>query len=134
MTDGIKRRFETIQLKSKYDYLAPDLSEIRLLPSMKGGGLAHCTLPPQGVSLAVQHKTVEEIWYFLEGEGEAWRKKDEQEKTVKVFPGVALTIPLGTKFQFRNTGDCPLKFTISTMPPWPGADEAVRVKCHWEIQ
>lgn len=31
-------RYITQQLSEKYDYLAPDGSEIRLLPSMKGGG------------------------------------------------------------------------------------------------
>lgn len=49
---------ESLQLPIEYDYLAPDGSEIRLLRSMKGGGLAHCTLPPGAVSQAVRHKTV----------------------------------------------------------------------------
>ena len=34
---------------------------------MKRGGLAHCTLAPHGISLAVEHRTIEEIWYFLQG-------------------------------------------------------------------
>jgi mannose-6-phosphate isomerase-like protein (cupin superfamily) len=33
---------------------------------------------------------------------------------------------------FRNAGAGPLAFFIVTMPPWPGAPEAVRVKDHWE--
>ncbi|MEK6283898.1 MAG: hypothetical protein AABN95_26395 [Acidobacteriota bacterium] len=32
-------------LPEQYDYLAPDGSEIRLLPDVSGGGLAHCRLP-----------------------------------------------------------------------------------------
>ena len=45
--------------------------------------------------------------------------------------GVCLTIPPGTSFQFRNTGWEPLCFIITTMPPWPGPEEAVRVTDHW---
>jgi mannose-6-phosphate isomerase-like protein (cupin superfamily) len=38
-----------------------------------------------------------------------------------------LTIPLGTSFQFRATGDEPLAAVAVTMPPWPGAGEAYEV-------
>lgn len=31
----------------------------------------------------------------------------------------------------RNTGDKPLKFVITTMPPWPGKDEAFFVEGKW---
>ena len=43
-------KFETKRLTLKPDYAAPDGSEIRLLPTLKGGGLSHCTLPPKCVS------------------------------------------------------------------------------------
>jgi len=98
-----------------------------LLPRMKSGGLRHCTLPAGKTSLAVKHKTVEEIWYFLEGKGEVWRKHGDHEEVATVEPGISLTIPLGTHFQFRNTGSGPLCFIIVTMPPWPGPEEAARV-------
>ena len=122
------KEFETKSLPEKVDYPAPDGSEIRLLPTMNGGGLAHCTLSVDGVSKPVYHKTVEEIWYFLEGAGQVWRKQGEREEVKDVEPGVSLTIPVGTQFQFKNTGDKPLKFIIVTMPPWPGADEAVALE------
>ncbi len=61
--------FATMQLPAAYNYLVPDKSEIRLLPEIRGG-LARGTLPPHRVSVAVTHKTVEEIWYFLDGKGE----------------------------------------------------------------
>lgn len=115
-----------------YDYLAPDNSEIRLLSELKGGGLCHCTLPPGQTSKAVKHKTVEEIWYFLEGEGEVWRKSEHEDCVIKVLPGLSLTIPIGVHFQFRNTGDIPLKLLIATIPPWPSAEEAVEIKGKWE--
>lgn len=125
------KTFQTIRLPSKPDYLAPDSSEIRLLPNVQGGGLAHCTLPRTGTSLAVRHKTVEEIWYFIEGTGKVWRKMGSKQTTTKVRSGVCITIPLGCHFQFRNIGDGPLRFIIATIPRWPGGSEAVRVKDHW---
>lgn len=124
--------FETMTLKEKPDYLAPDGSEIRLLSALSHGGFCHCTLPPGKVSIAVKHKTVEEIWYFLEGEGEVWRELDGKGEATEVGPGYCLSIPTGAHFQFRNTGTGPLRFVITTMPPWPGPDEAVQVPYHWE--
>lgn len=112
---------------------APDGSEIRLLLETSRGGLSHCTLPTGAVSLAVRHQTIEEIWYFLGGAGEIWRKLDGHEEVVPVGPGVSVSLPTGVHFQFRNTGPEPLTFVIATMPPWPGMDEAVRVHDHWPI-
>ena len=127
-------KFETKHLPSYYDDLAPDKSEIRLLATMKGGGVCHCTLPPRGISLAVKHKTIEEIWYFIQGLGQVWRKQDNYEEIVDVSPGICLTIPTGAHFQFRNVGWEPLCFVITTMPPWPGEQEAVRVEDHWTTE
>jgi mannose-6-phosphate isomerase-like protein (cupin superfamily) len=81
--------------------------------------------------LAVRHRTVEEVWYFNCGTGEMWRKQGGREEVVEVGPGVCLTIPPGTHFQFRNTGEEPLYSLIVTMPPWLGSQEAVRVERRW---
>ena len=124
--------FETKHLPVDYDILAPDSSEIRLLLTTRGGSIVHCTLPPHEMSVAVCHKTVEEVWYFIEGQGEVWRKQGKREEVVEVKNGVCISIPTGTHFQFRNTGNEPLKFLITTMPPWPGEHEAVRVQDYWE--
>ncbi len=112
--------------------LAPDGSEVRPLLDLRRGGLGHCTLPPNAVSQAVRHRTIEEIWYFIKGQGQVWRKHGDHEVVVEVGPGVCLTIPTGVHFQFRNTGDEPLEFLMATMPPWPGSAEAVRVPNYWE--
>jgi len=40
--------FDTTKLSIEPSYLAPDGSEIRLLPNVRGGGLSHCTLPAGG--------------------------------------------------------------------------------------
>jgi mannose-6-phosphate isomerase-like protein (cupin superfamily) len=117
----------------RHDVLAPDGSEIRLLPEVPGGSMVHCTLPPEAVSLAVEHRTVSELWYVVSGMGELWRHQDGREEVVPLHPPTAHSIPLGTRFQFRNTGEEPLAFVIVTMPPWPGMDEAVRVEDHWPV-
>ncbi|MCF0039766.1 cupin domain-containing protein [Dyadobacter fanqingshengii] len=122
---------KTISLKTNYDYLAPDGSEIRLLSAMASGSLAHCVLLPKGVSSAVQHRTVVEIWYILQGEGEIWREHNKVATVNRISPGASLTIPTHTKFQFRNTGADSLKILIVTMPPWPGSDEAIKVNDYW---
>ena len=123
--------WETRSVPDHYDALASDGSEIRLLVRVAGGSMVHCTLPPGGVTRAVCHRTVEEVWYFLGGRGQVWRKQGEVEETTDVRPGMALSIPLGTHFQFRATGTDPLTFVITTVPPWPGPDEAVPVPGAW---
>lgn len=123
--------FASAQPADACDVIAPDGSEIRFLPQVKGGSMVHCTLPPGAVSLAVSHKTVDELWYVLAGAGELWRRQDGREEVVPLLPGTAHSIPLSTQFQFRNPGAMPLTFVIVTMPPWPGMDEAMRVADHW---
>jgi mannose-6-phosphate isomerase-like protein (cupin superfamily) len=126
--------FETKMLSEKVDKIAPDGSEIRFLSELKGMGMCHCTLPPNCTSKAVKHKTVEEIWYFIEGRGQVWRKNGAEGEVTPVMPGISLTIPLGTHFQFRNEGNEPLSFIILTIPPWPGEGEAARVADYWEVE
>lgn len=111
--------------------VAPDGSEVRILVSLTGGSMVHVTLPAGATSLAVTHRTVEELWYCLAGRGEFWRKLGEPEEVVAFAPGTALSIPVGAHFQFRALGAEPLRCVLVTLPPWPGADEAVRVPDHW---
>jgi len=123
--------FETKSLPGKPDVTAPDGSDVRILLSLKGGSMSHFELGPGKVSRAIQHKTVDEIWYFLDGQGEMWRKLDDNEEITHVEAGVCITIPVGTKFQFRSFGNGSLKAVAITMPPWPGEDEAIFVKGKW---
>jgi mannose-6-phosphate isomerase-like protein (cupin superfamily) len=125
--------FATRQLGEEYEVLAPDSSEIRLLVGTSRGSLAHGTLLPGRVSLAVVHRTVEEVWYVIAGRGQVWRKQGNHEMVVDVAAGTALTIPTGAHFQFRTIGPEPLCFIMCTMPPWPGEQEAVRVPDHWPV-
>ena len=126
--------FESNRVAADYDLLAPDGSQIRLLHQLGGASVVHCALPAGAVSIPVRHRSVEEIWFFLAGEGQVWRAQDEREQVLEVGAGDSLTIPLGTRFQFRNTGDAPLEFVIATTPPWPGEDEAVVLAAgRWQV-
>lgn len=131
MPENFESLFSLKLVSKDYDHLAPDGSEIRLLSAVKGGGLAHCTLPKGKISAPVVHQTVEEIWYFLNGQGQVWRKFGAFERIDEVYSSVSLTIPLGTSFQFRNTGADDLCFIIVTIPNWPGPQEAVTVQGFW---
>ena len=110
---------------------APDGSDVRVLLALKGGSMAHFELGEGRVSRAVAHRTVDEIWYILAGLGVMWRQLGDQEETVRLEPGVCITIPRGTKFQFRSLGPGPLQAVAITMPPWPGDQEAYFVEGIW---
>ena len=123
--------FDTKRLPERRDAVAPDGSDVRLLLHLARGGMAHFRLPPAQTSTAVAHRTVEEIWFFISGRGEMWRKQAGREEIVPVEPGICLTIPVGTHFQFRSVGGEPLAAVGVTMPPWPGEGEAMVVQGKW---
>ena len=104
---------------------------MRVLCSISRGSLAHFTLPPHAVSRAVAHHTVEEVWYFVSGRGQMWRRSHPHEEIVDLEPGLAITIPAGTRFQFRSMSPEPLTAVGTTMPPWPGEGEAFAVDGVW---
>jgi len=125
------RVFETRALGEEPDAVAPDGTAVRLLAALAGGSFAHFELAAGAVSHAVAHRTVEEIWYFVAGTGEVWRRQGRTESVVEVAAGVSLTIPLGTHFQFRAGPEAALAFVAVTMPPWPGEAEAFPVEGPW---
>ena len=124
-------RFAAMRRQSERSAIAPDGSDVRVLLGLAGGGMAEFELAPGQVSTAVTHRTVEEIWYVLRGRGEMWRRQSASEEMTPLEPGVCLTIPLGTHFQFRALGEEPLAVLGITMPPWPGAGEATIVTGPW---
>lgn len=114
-------------------YPAPDGSDIKLLigetERAAHASLSQATLPAGRTSRPVRHRHVEEIWYFLAGEGLVWRCPPGADPTgvepVEVRAGDALVIPTGWSFQFRASPGGPLRFLCYTAPPWPGPDEAM---------
>jgi mannose-6-phosphate isomerase-like protein (cupin superfamily) len=126
------KTFETLPLPAQPTLVAPDGSDVRVLLATGGGSMAHFTLAAGQVAYAVVHRTVDEVWYVLAGAGEMWRLQDDREEVVALAPGLCLTIPVGTRFQFRAAPGQAVSAVAVTMPPWPGEGEAVRVAGPWE--
>lgn len=123
--------FATMRLPASPTVVAPDGSDVRVLLGLPGGGMAHFELAAGQVAKAVTHRSVDELWYVLAGRGQMWRRQGEREEMVALEPGVCLSIPLGTHFQFRASATESVAAVAITMPPWPGETEAVPVEGPW---
>ena len=123
--------FETQRSAAAADVIAPDGSEVRVLCATARGSMASFSLPANRVAKAVAHRSVEELWYVAAGRGRIWRRLGEDEAIIELTPGLSLSIPVGTQFQFRCDGAETLLVIGTTMPPWPGADEAYPVDGPW---
>jgi hypothetical protein len=60
-----------------------------------------------------------------------WRELKGHEEIVELAAGVSLSIPVGTRFQFRCDGAETLVAVGTTMPPWPSANEAYFAEGPW---
>lgn len=92
-------------------------------------GLVEGSLGPGEVACPVCHRTVKEIWFVFEGEGEVWRRPPDADPEAvaprDVAPSDALVIPTNWRFQFGAGSGSAMRFLCHTKPPWPGGDEAV---------
>ena len=122
---------KTTTLPEHPEAKSPAGADIRFLMAGETGNMIHSTVPPRQVNRATRHATVSEFWFVLEGRGEIWRDDGEQSRVTELVPGTAVDIPVGTAFQYRNTGDADLRFICVTMPPWPGDSEATYVDGTW---
>ncbi len=95
--------------------------------------MAHFTLRAGACSVAVVHRTVEELWFVVAGRGEMWRSLGGRDEVTALEPGVALSLPVGTRFQFRAAAGAELQAVAVTVPPWPGDDEAEVVSGRWSM-
>jgi mannose-6-phosphate isomerase-like protein (cupin superfamily) len=110
---------------------SPAGASIRYLMDSAQGNMIHSTVPPRQVNRATVHATVSEFWYILEGHGQIWRDDGVESGVTELVPGVAIDIPVGTAFQYRNIADVDLKFICVSMPRWPGAAEATYIDGIW---
>lgn len=125
------RMFSTTTLAQARVERAPDGSTARVLARLPNASMAQFELGPGRVSRAIVHRTIDELWYVVGGRGELWRRWRSQEETVALAPGVCLTIPCGTEFQFRALGTEALRVLGVSLPPWPGEDEAAPAAGPW---
>ncbi len=116
--------------------LAPDGTKVYELIEGERGSLAIFEQNAGDISIAVKHEIVEEIWYVLSGAGQIWTKSREggAEKIIEMHPGVVMSLPVQTHFQFRNTGLVSLRIAGLTLPSWAHANEpAPEVEGYWSI-
>ena len=124
--------FAALHVDDAAEVRAPDGSVVRVLVRTDGGSMARFSLPGFGVSHAVVHRTVAELWYIVAGIGEMWLRAGDRESIVALVPGTSIAIPVGTAFQFRSRSADTLQAVGVTMPPWPGEQEAVVAEGPWQ--
>ena len=110
--DSAMTEFETRRLPATRDVVAPDGSDVRVLLGLGGGGMAHFELAPGLTSCAMAHRTVEEIWFFVGGRGEMWRKSDTREEVVSVEP-----VPVTVSITWPNAPEARSPSTNSKVIP-----------------
>jgi mannose-6-phosphate isomerase-like protein (cupin superfamily) len=123
---------KTTALPEQPDTKSPAGADVRYLMDGEMGTMIHGTVPPHQINRATVHATVSEFWYVLEGHGEIWRDDGQESQVTSLVPGVAIDIPVGTAFQYRNVSGVDLEFICITMPPWPGASKASHLEGRWQ--
>jgi len=113
------------------DVVAADGMDVRILISGTGGSMAHFELAEGKTGRAVRHKTVEEVWYVLEGRFAIWRSDVYKGSPIEVGAGDSFRIPVGTSFQVKVPVSGRIKVVAVTTPPWPGDDEVEVVEGYW---
>jgi mannose-6-phosphate isomerase-like protein (cupin superfamily) len=131
----INHRWKIKQLSKDPDNIAVDAAEVRKVFAPGKASMVHCILPPKVVSVPIRNLGIDEIWYFIDGQGEIWLKEEDEAKgeMKKLSPGSCLTIPMGVHFQYRALGEDPMTFLCVTMPPFQSREENnEEVEAHWE--
>lgn len=123
---------KTTMLPERPEDQSPAGAEIRYLMDGPTGNMIHSTVPPHQINKATVHATVSEFWYILEGHGQIWRDNGKESGVTELVRGIAIDIPVGTKFQYRNISDVELKFICIAIPRWPGDSEAIYIEGIWE--
>jgi mannose-6-phosphate isomerase-like protein (cupin superfamily) len=85
----------------------------RVLWTGKHTQLVIMTIPPGGEIGAETHEHTDQILTFVSGAGEA----DVAGRTTSVLQGDLVTVPAGTRHNFRNTGVNPLVLFTVYGPP-----------------
>jgi mannose-6-phosphate isomerase-like protein (cupin superfamily) len=119
-------------LSNDPDARSPAGAYIRFIMDGPTGNMIHSTVPPGQINRATIHATVSEFWHVLSGKGEIWRRQAGEDRVTALLPGTSIDIPVGTAFQYRNTGSEQLTFICISMPPWPGDHEATHLEGPWK--
>ena len=123
--------FGHVELSGDPQVTAPDGMDVHLLAAGERGTMAQFRLPAGATAKAIRHRTVEELWFIVAGEGQVWFDDGSDRPPQPLRAGVSLRVPPRTPFQIRASAAAPLVAVGVTMPPWPGPQEADFVEGAW---
>jgi mannose-6-phosphate isomerase-like protein (cupin superfamily) len=114
---------EIINRNSVQAFITKDNSEIREImapanSSVERQSLAEAVVYPRDCTFPHVHKTTEEIYYILQGQGVIWLEEEQCE--VNALDAIAI-LP-GTKHKIKCTGDKPLVFLCMCVPHYTDDD------------
>lgn len=109
--------------------VAPDGLTVRPLFDSDRGSLAEFRLAAGLVGRTIRHRTIEEFWHVVAGNGAVWREGINDGLPLELEPGTAFVVPPQTAFQLR-AGESDLVVIATTMPPWPGEAEVEILEGH----
>jgi mannose-6-phosphate isomerase-like protein (cupin superfamily) len=123
----------TQDVRLLYDYLSPSgATEIRLLPNLASGEIAHATTPPHRISTPGMLDGITEFFFILSGWAELWRSADDTVEITTLFPGRCVKIPAGTLVQYRTANE-PLEFLVISAPRWERERWRRAAQGHWSF-
>lgn len=114
---------EKVRLEEREPFITADGSSIRELVGVPSGNatqqsVAEATVPPGGKTIEHYHRTTEEVYLFLGGEGRM-RLGDEE---AAVSGGDTVVIPPGVRHRLWNEGAEPLVLLCCCAPPYRDED------------
>lgn len=119
-----------IALEATSADIAEDRTLNRTLVEGGCGMMVRRELAAGACTMAVRHRTVEQLWHITEGAGELWRSQDGESRFDILTAGDSVCIRPGVQFQVRASG-ARMRALVATTPRWPGAHEAVAVRGVW---
>jgi mannose-6-phosphate isomerase-like protein (cupin superfamily) len=122
-TPVASRRVEKVRLEQREPFITADGSSIRELVGIPSGNasqqsVAEATVPTGGQTVEHYHRTTEEVYVFLGGEGRM-RLGDED---AAVRAGDTVVIPPGVRHKLWNAGPEPLVLLCCCAPPYRDED------------
>jgi mannose-6-phosphate isomerase-like protein (cupin superfamily) len=117
---------ETVRLEDREQFVTADGSLIRELVGIPSGNsqqqsVAEAIVPPDAETVEHYHRTTEEVYLFISGEGRM-RLGDEE---AEVRAGDTVVIPPGVRHKLWNPGSQPLVLLCCCAPPYRD-DDTVR--------
>jgi mannose-6-phosphate isomerase-like protein (cupin superfamily) len=114
---------QKVRLEQREPFITADGSSIRELVGIPSGNsnqqsVAEATVPSGGETVEHYHRTTEEVYLFVHGQGRM-RLGDEE---AEVRAGDTVVIPPGVRHKLWNAGPEPLVLLCCCAPPYRDED------------